>query len=214
MYGAAVKVGPIPVGLLFLGGESELGKKDLGRGWGLRSGKVGSYHSQQLVYTFLGGESFHSGEPIKDEKGNWMVDEKKIPLTEDDRSNIKSYKMRYFVFWNDPVKDRKKRKKAKFQRELTYDLVKQTGKTEFLVYLPKEDKKPFGYPDGFLWNVEFVAGLYGGGRFGINVGEIADFLLGFTTLDLYDDDVEGKEKTSFPGFPFPAASPSESEDED
>ncbi|MCZ8157779.1 MAG: hypothetical protein O9264_16790 [Leptospira sp.] len=211
MYGAAVKIGPIPVGLLFLGGESEMGKKDLGRGYGVRGGSLGGYHSQQLVYTFLGGESFHSGDPIKDEKGNWMVDEKKIPLTENDRYNIKSFKMRYFVFFNDPVKDRKKRKKQTFQRELTQDLVRQTGKTEFLVYLPSEDKKPFGYPPGYLWNVEVVGGAYGGLRFGFNFGEAVDFLLGITTLDLYDDDVEGKVKPSFPGFPFPAASDTEKE---
>ncbi len=205
MYGAAVKIGPLPIGLLFLGGESELGKKDLGRGYGVRGGGFGGYHTQQLVYTFLGGESFHSGEPIKDEKGKWMVDEKKIPLTDNDRYNQKSYKMRYFSFFNDPVKDRKKRKKQEFQRELTMDLVRQTGKTEFLVYLPKEDEKPFGYPPGFLWNLEVIGGLYGGARVGFNFGEAMDFLLGFTTLDMYDDDVEGKEKQTFPGFPFPGA---------
>jgi hypothetical protein len=209
MYGAAVKIGPIPIGLLFLGGESELGKKDLGRGYGVRGGVIGGYHSQQLVYTFLGGESFHAGEPIKDEKGKWMVDEKKIPLTEDERANIKSYKMRYFSYFNDPVKDRKKRKKQIFQRELTNDLVRQTGKTEFLVYLPKEDQKPFGYPPGFLWNIEIVGGVYGGARLGFNFGEMIDLVFGFTTLDLYDDDVEGKEKQVFPGFPFPGATPEE-----
>ncbi|MDZ4725491.1 MAG: hypothetical protein SH817_05010 [Leptospira sp.] len=209
MYGAAVKFGPLPIGLLFLGGESELGKKDLGRGFGVRGGAIGGYHSQQLVYTFLGGESFLPGEPIKDEKGNWMVDEKKIPFAEDDRANIKSFKMRYFSYFNDPVKERKKRKKATFQRELTKDLVRETGKTEFLVYLPKEDEKPFGYPDGFLWNFEIVGGIYGGGRLGFNFGEMADFLIGFTTLDMYDDDVEGKSKPTFPGFPFPAPTTTE-----
>jgi hypothetical protein len=209
MYGAAIKIGPLPLGLLFLGGESEIGKKDLGRGFGVRGGEIGGYHSQQLVYTFLGGESFLSGEPLKDEKGNWMVDEKKIPLTENERANIKSYKMRYFSYFNDPVKDRKKRKKETFKRELTLDLVKSTGRNEFLAYLPKEDAKPFGYPSGYLWNLELVGGIYGGARVGFNFGEVVDFVLGFTTLDMYDDDIEGKEKQAFPGFPFPAPTPDE-----
>nr|WP_246052099.1 hypothetical protein [Leptospira idonii] len=209
MYGVALKIGPLPIGFLFQGGESEMGKKDLGRGIGIRGGEVGSYHSQQLVYTFLGGESFHSGDPVLDEKGNWLVDAKGIPLTNDERANIKSYKMRYYSYFNDPVADRKKRKKATFQRELTMDLVRQTGQDEFLAYLPKEDLKPFGYPKSFLWNVEIIAGVYGGGRLGFNFGEALDFLLGFTTLDLFDDDIEGKEKPNFPGFPFPAPTPEE-----
>lgn len=34
MYGAAVKVGPLPIGVLFQGGESEMGKKRFGpRSW-------------------------------------------------------------------------------------------------------------------------------------------------------------------------------------
>ncbi|MDF3821011.1 hypothetical protein P3G55_13955 [Leptospira sp. 96542] len=202
MYGAAIKIGPLPIGFLFQGGESEMGKKDLGRGVGIRGGEVGGYHSQQLVFAFLGGESFHSGNPVLDAKGNWLVDKKGIPLTEDERANVKSYKMRYYSYFNDPVKERKKRKKLHFQRELTKDLVRLTGQKEFLVYLPEEDKKPFGYPPGFLWNLEIAGGIYGGFRFGINFGEVLDLLVGFTTLDMFDDDVEGKEKPVFPGFPF------------
>lgn len=114
MYGAAVKVGPLPIGVLFQGGESEMGKKDLGRGVGLRGGQFGTYHSQQLVFGVLGGESFHSGLPTLDAKGNWLVDKKGIPLTTDERANVKSYKMRYYSYWYDPVKDRKKRKKRTF----------------------------------------------------------------------------------------------------
>ncbi|MCB1137598.1 MAG: hypothetical protein KDK23_02540 [Leptospiraceae bacterium] len=39
-----------------------------------------------------------------------------------------------------------------------------------------------------LFQVEFSLGLYGGIRAGINLAEIADFLIGFTTLDILDDD--------------------------
>lgn len=212
MYGAAVKLGPIPIGFLFQGGESEMGKRDLGRGVGLRGGELGSYHSQQLVFGILGGESFFSGYPVMDEKGNWMVDKKGIAFTENERANIKSFKMRYISHFNDPVKDRKKRKKETFQRELTKDLIKLTGKEEFAVYLPKQDEKPYGYPPGFVWNVEIAVGAYGGGRFGFNISEALDFLVGFTTLDMLDDDIEGKEKPSFPGFPFPAGPDKEDEE--
>ena len=41
MYGAAVKVGPLPIGIVFQGGESSLGKRDLGRGVGIRGGEIG-----------------------------------------------------------------------------------------------------------------------------------------------------------------------------
>ncbi|TGL22344.1 hypothetical protein EHQ46_06410 [Leptospira yanagawae] len=204
MYGAAIKVGPLPIGFVFQGGESSMGKRDLGRGVGIRGGEIGGYHSQQLVFGILGGESFHSGSPVLDAKGNWLVDKKGIPLTNDERSNLKSYKMRYYSYFYDPVKDRKARKKEYFRRELTKDIVASTGQKEFLIYLPKEDLKPFGYPPGYSWNVEIVGGVYGGARLGFNVAEAFDFLLGFTTIDVLDDDVEGKEKPSFPGFPFPA----------
>ncbi|TGM73096.1 hypothetical protein EHR01_17985 [Leptospira mtsangambouensis] len=213
MYGAALKVGPLPIGFVFQGGESEMGKKDLGRGLGLRGGQFGTYHSQQLVFGILGGESFHSGLPLLDAKGNWLVDKKGIPLTSDERANVKSYKMRYYSYIYDPVKDRKRRKKEHFRRELTKDIVASTGQKEFLVYLPEEDLKPFGYPPGYSWNVEVTAGVYGGARLGFNVAEAFDFLLGFTTVDLLDDDVEGKVKPSFPGFPFPAPTEAETDSE-
>lgn len=212
MYGAAVKLGPLPVGFLFVGGESEMGKRDLGRGVGIRGGELGGYHSQQLVFGILGGESFFSGQPLKDEKGNWLVDKKGIAFTEDERANLKSYKMRYLSLFNDPVKERKRRKKESFQRELTKDIIKSTGKEEFAIYLPKEDLKPYGYPPGFLWNVEIAGGVYGGARLGFNFGEAFDFLIGFTTLDMLDDDIEGMEKPEFPGFPFPATPESDKEE--
>ncbi|WP_109020833.1 LIC13411 family adhesin [Leptospira kobayashii] len=212
MYGAAVKIGPLPIGFLFQGGESEMGKRDLGRGYGLRGGDFGGYHSQQLVFGILGGESHHSGLPMLDDKGNWIVDKKGIPLTEDERANLKSYKMRYYSYFNDPVGERKKRKKETFQRELTLDIVNQTGNKELMMYLPKGEEKPFGYPKGFLWNIEFVGGIYGGARVGFNIAEALDFVLGFTTFDMFDDDLEGKEKPSFPGFPLPTNSESEEDD--
>lgn len=202
MYGAALQVGPIPLGLLFLGGETEPGKYEEGVGYGLRGGDFGKYRSQQMVYFFLGGASFLFGEPIRDDKGKEIRDKKnKILLSEDERANIKSFSYRYYSFFNDPIKDRKKRKKEAYKRYAAEDLVKETGKPEFYAYMPEADPKPFGYPSGTSWKIEATAGLYGGGRVGFNFAELADFVLGIFSYDLLGDDVAGKEA---PAFPLPA----------
>lgn len=36
--------------------------------------------------------------------------------------------------------------------------------------------------------IEFAIGLWGGIRFGMNFGELIDFLVGWTTVDIFDDD--------------------------
>ena len=59
-----------------------------------------------------------------------------------------------------------------------------------LAYLPKENLKPNGYPKSYLYQIEFAIGIYGGLRVGFNPAELIDFILGFTTYDLYDDDVK------------------------
>jgi hypothetical protein len=192
VYGAGFRIGPLPVGLFFAGGESEMGKKDLGSGVGLRGGETGVYHSQQLVFGFLGGESFHSGESLKDDSGKAIVDKHGIPVTEDERSNIKSYKLRYFSFINDPVEDRAKRKKAKFQKEFISDLAKSSNNPELKSLLPEEDPKPYGYPSHYIWQAELFLGAYGGVRLGVNFAELADFVIGFTTADILKDDLAGE----------------------
>lgn len=208
MYGAALQVGPVPVGVLFLGGETEPGKYEEGVGLGLRGGEFGLYRSQQLVYFFLGGASFLSGEPIRDNKGKQIRDKKGVLLSENERANIKSYTYRYFAFFNDPIKNRKKRKKESFKRQAAEDLVKETGKPEYYAYMPEADPKPFGYPAGTSWKVEATVGLYGGARVGVNFAELADFVLGILTYDLLEDDVEGKEAKAFP-LPSQSESPNE-----
>lgn len=58
-------------------------------------------------------------------------------------------------------------------------------------------------PSGFVYNslpslcrapatIELSFGLGAGGRVGFNISELVDFLLGFTTYDLMDDDTKGK----------------------
>ncbi len=189
VYGVGVRLGPLPLGLYFAGGESEIGARDLGEGYGLRGGDFGKYHSQALVYTFLGGENFYSGEPLRSDDQKIIVDKHGIALTSDERANKKSYNMRYFSYFNDPVEERKKRKKEKFRKEFIDDLMKDGFPEELKSYIPVEDVKPFGYPSHFLWQVDTFIGIYGGARVGFNIAEIADFVLGFTTLDMLDDDL-------------------------
>ena len=88
VYGAGVRLGPIPLGLYFAGGESEVGARDLGEGYGLRGGDFGKYHSQALVYTFLGGENFYSGEPLRTDEKKIIIDKHGIALTADERAKI------------------------------------------------------------------------------------------------------------------------------
>ena len=51
---------------------------------------------------------------------------------------------------------------------------------------PKDQPPPYYYYS----QIEFVASLYRSIRIGFNPGELLDFLLGWTTLDIYSDDVE------------------------
>jgi hypothetical protein len=189
VYGAGFRVGPLPIGLYFEGGETELGKRDLGSGIGLRGGEFGTYHSQALVFGFLGGEDFYSGEPIRTEDGKVVVDKHGIGLSLDERANLKSYKMRYFSYFDDPVSERKKRKKEEFRKQFIEELIQEGLSPELKAYIPEEDKKPFGYPSQFLWQLDLFLGIYGGARVGFNIAECADFFVGFTTFDMLDDDV-------------------------
>lgn len=188
-YGIGVRIGPIPLGFYFEGGESSMGKKDLGTGMGLRGGEWGKYHTQQLVIGFLGGEKFHSGDPIV-EDGEVQVDMHGIPLVENPRANTKSFKMRYFSYFQDPVIERQRRKKEEFRRRYLEDLIQKTGRDELKNYIPERDPKPFGYPSQFLWQVEIFVGLYGGVRAGLNLAEALDFLLGWVGIDILKDDID------------------------
>ena len=51
---------------------------------------------------------------------------------------------------------------------------------------PSSEKKTF-WP--YYTQVEAVAGVGYGVRFGFNIGEFIDLLLGWTTIDIYGDDI-------------------------
>ena len=54
---------------------------------------------------------------------------------------------------------------------------------------PKDQPAPYYYYS----QIEFVVSLYRSIRIGFNPGELLDFLLGWTTLDIYNDDVEARQ---------------------
>ena len=189
VYGFSLKLAPVHAGFLFVGGETEPGKKDLGDGAGLRGGSFSSYFSQQLVFGWLGGETFYSGELELNDEGKIQY-ENKIPFVKEPRDNIKSHDLKYIDIIRDPPKNRAKRKKEEVRRVIIKKALEDNPNASptVLSYLPKENPKPFGYPSSYLYQIEITIGLYGGVRFGFNPAELLDFVLGFTTYDLYDDD--------------------------
>lgn len=186
-YGLGLKLGPIALGYTFIGGETQIGARDLGKGYGLRGGNFGAYHSQQLIFGLLGGEEFYSGELKLDENGK-VIKQKKLPVLVDERDNIKSHSMRYLSVYSDPPKERQQRQKQEVIKKLIKDIIPNPT-PEILAAIPKENKKPNGYPRSFLYQFELVAGVYGGARIGFNPLELLDFILGFFTIDIIEDDV-------------------------
>lgn len=191
VYGVNFKLAPLNIGFLFVGGDTEPGKKDLGEGVGLRGGSFSSYFSQQLVFGWLGGETFYSGELELTEEGKTQY-ENKIPLVKDPRDNIKSHSLKYISILTDPPKERKKEKKEKAIKEIIQTALAENPNPDpaLLAYLPKEKIKPHGYPKSYLYQIELTLGVYRGLRIGFNPAELIDFILGFTTYDLYDDDAK------------------------
>lgn len=185
-------------------------------GFGLRGGQVGSYHSNQLVYGILGGESFYTDKFLTSdtcvyiEKDKQFEEYKIYELIEKDselilyfheRNYLKSHDLKYVNIFNDKPKDRQKRQKEQIRKDFIKDLIDQKKESnpeqvaELQAYLPKEKIKPFGYPKTYLYQIEFTIGIYYGLRVGFNPSELLDFILGFTTYDLNDDDLNPKDKS-------------------
>ncbi|MCP5498457.1 MAG: hypothetical protein H7A25_01025 [Leptospiraceae bacterium] len=192
VYGLALRLGPANIGFLFEGGESKPGLKDKGKGIGLRGGYIGAYHSSQLVFGFLGGETFYPFDLQINEKKEILKGPYGLPLQKAPRNELKSYSFKYLKLYHDPPSERKKRKKEKIRKYLIDELSSKNPDTPLDMYLPPENPKPNGYPVSYYFELGIVGGAYGGGRFGINLAEFCDFLLGFFTVDLLKDDVESK----------------------
>jgi hypothetical protein len=187
-YGLGLRISVVPIGFYFQGGETAPGKLDKGEGYGLRGGNFSKYTSQQLVFGFLGGETFFSGNPKLSENGD-PIKEDTVIQTELDRDNLKSYNVKYLKIFSDPPKERQKRNKEKSKKIIVESLLKKNTNPALLAYIPVESKKPNGYPSEYKYQVEIFFSMYYGFRIGINFSELVDFLLGFTTLDILEDDI-------------------------
>jgi hypothetical protein len=58
------------------------------------------------------------------------------------------------------------------------------------VHLVNEETEMHCY--SYYTQIELVGALYGSVRVGVNPGELVDFVLGWTTIDIFNDDVETK----------------------
>ena len=59
----------------------------------------------------------------------------------------------------------------------------------FLMMLDETTRAPYYYT-----HIEFVIGCMGSMRLGFNPGELLDFILGWTTIDIFRDDLEAKKR--------------------
>ncbi|WP_246052618.1 LIC13411 family adhesin [Leptospira semungkisensis] len=214
-YGVGLRIGPLATGFIFQGGESAPGKRDLGTGYGLRGGSYGSYRSQQLVFGFLGGEKFHSlpdtpdpvaPSPKTEPKSSAQdpsspgflllpdspeneEDPNPTPELANERQNTKSFEIRYLQFYNNPVEERRKAKKVLFFKKFLEHLDPEKKNEAIQTYLTQNPRSKDDYPLGFLFEIELYISVKYGLRLGFNIGEFVDFLLGFTGLDLMEDDL-------------------------
>ncbi|RHX92226.1 hypothetical protein DLM75_03180 [Leptospira stimsonii] len=206
-YGAGLRIGPLAAGFVFQGGESSPGRRDLGKGYGLRGGHFGTYRSQQLIFGILGSDTFfpldvetQSSETGDEEVSpelqeelknleNTKIPGDKVPEFLNERYNIKSQKLRYLSFYHIPVAERRKRKKEEFYRRFIEEQSFDRNDPSIQNALQALNKKKDGYPKSFLFQMEVYLGIYYGIRIGINPAELLDFLLGIAGLDLLDDDL-------------------------
>ncbi|MEM7184629.1 MAG: hypothetical protein AAF518_27285 [Spirochaetota bacterium] len=193
-YGFGLRFGPLALGFLFIGGETEMGAKDKGEGWGMRGGYLGKYKSQQLIFGLLGGERFHSLELVLDEKQKPSFDKHGLPELKSSRDMLKSHNMRYLTFYDDPPFERRKRKKERVRRHYIEEFEKNNPDSLALQYIPPEELKPYGYPKTFLYQFDFVLGAGVAVRGGFNIAEFTDLLLGTLGADILEDDLDQSEE--------------------
>ncbi|XDD52085.1 hypothetical protein AB3N59_17905 [Leptospira sp. WS92.C1] len=207
-YGTGIRIGPLAAGFVFQGGETSSGKKDLGKGYGLRGGNFGSYRAQQLIFGMLGSDTFfplnvetQTSEAMENEEispemkeelknlENSKVPGDQVPEFLNERYNIKSHKLRFLSFYNIPIAERRKRKKEEFYRRFIEEQNFDRNDPSIQNALKILNKSKDGYPKSFLYQIEVYLGIYVGLRFGINPAELLDFIVGLAGLDLLEDDI-------------------------
>ena len=72
------------------------------------------------------------------------------------------------------------------------------------VFFPEEGTS--GYTScSYFTQIEVAVGLGGSLRLGLNLGELLDFILGWTTIDIFNDDLEARKKEAEANQPAHAA---------
>ncbi len=184
-YGFGFRISFLPIGFFFQS------RNDLATGYGLRGGNFGKYSTNQLVFGFLGGENFYNGELVKDSNGK-LIKVNETYLVANKRNNLKSHSLRYLHFYKDPPSQRRKRQREKDLKNLAREISEQTGNSELLEQLPQTNPKPYGYANHYLYQVEIFLGIHYGLRFGFNIAEFLDGILGFLNIDILEDDIQGE----------------------
>lgn len=59
-------------------------------------------------------------------------------------------------------------------------------------YVPFVMNRPWGWTPTYFTQIEIAVGALGTIRLGFNPGELLDFVLGWTTLDIFKDDLESR----------------------
>lgn len=184
-YGFGIRTSFLPIGFFFQS------KEDLTKGYGLRGGSFGEYSTNQLVFGFLGGESFYHGELLKDANGKPIKIDGEF-LVANKRDNLKSHSLKYLHFYKDPPSQRRKRQREKDLQKIAQEISETTGSPGLLEQLPKLKPKQNGYTNHYLYQVEIFIGIHYGLRLGFNIAEFVDGILGFLNIDILEDDIQGE----------------------
>lgn len=161
-----------------------------------------------MIFGILGGDTFfpleadkqtsetESTETTSSETTEELknLEDSKIPGDQvpeflNERYNIKSQKLRYLSFYNIPVAERRRKKKEEFYKRFIEKQNLDRNDPAVQNALQNFNKRKDGYPRSFLYQIEVYLGIYAGLRIGFNPMELLDFLVGFTGLDLLEDDV-------------------------
>ncbi len=164
-YRLAIQAGPVSIGAHY---------KSPGKACGLRGGFFGCYETASFTALFFGTDYF-GAEPFENKLKSAAENKTEEEVTSESEDIS-------------PLDLRKKSIYAKSPFGTISHLHRETP----LIQKPtlefrRERKKRFA-PAYHYTRLELIIGLYFGLRLGINIGELADFLVGIAGFDLYGDD--------------------------
>ena len=171
-YGAGIHSGPFLLGAFY--------KSQDGTAFGLRGGQIGQYNSAGFTALAFGSDYFSTSKIDFD--ANWKQ-KIKNDKTDRDPQNEVANEVDEQIDQSAPESLIDERKKA-YRARLPFGTVDPAYKNKNLL----KDKETRWAPAYFFTNFDLQMGLYYGFRVGFNPGELLDFILGFTTADIYDDD--------------------------